>query len=594
MKNEDRIFPFFMELHNRIIKEDFVIDKSGVKTVELIAPRIELDPRQKLLDFGARKTPEKYAEKELKWYDSCDPNIKGWVDDIEIWKRCADRNGYVNSNYGYLIYDKNNFEQHKNCLRSLKNNKYSRQAIMIYNRPSMHYDYKSHGMSDFTCFSGETIIKSPEGDIQIKNLVEKLNKGEKYPVFSVNFETNEREIKWAIKGKNNGKRKILRVNLDNGEYIDTTEDHIFYLRKQTGYRHTTAVSYNNEVYAKDLKPDDRFITSMIYKNGNGLCYKKHLHGNFNYQERTLIHRDYYEFINNKKLSSEFDIHHKDENPLNNSILNLEKIYYKKHRSLHMKKNNPAFKETNNQRKDRIKKMKKSLKENFKNRDLSWYENKNNITFEECIELGKKCLNDIGEISSRKFHQWLKDINETRAIFRIIKIALSGKDKTNHTYFNKFKELVYNNHKVISIEYLNKEVDVYDIEVEDNHNFFVGESGVLVHNCTMFNHFMIRNDKLISIYSMRSNDAIYGFFNDFYWACTVYERLFDELKETYPKLKDGYLLWIADSFHLYEKHFSMLKDIIIEYPKKREKEALNISLYKAYEENRDYDIKNGGD
>ena len=39
---------------------------------------------------------------------------------------------------------------------------------------------------------------------------------------------------------------------------------------------------------------------------------------------------------------------------------------------------------------------------------------------------------------------------------------------------------------------------------------------------------------------------------------------------------------------------MLKDIIIEYPKKREKEALNISLYKAYEENRDYDIKNGGD
>lgn len=40
-----------------------------------------------------------------------------------------------------------------------------------------------------------------------------------------------------------------------------------------------------------------------------------------------------------------------------------------------------------------------------------------------------------------------------------------------------------NHKVASVNVLEYTEDVYDIEVEDNHNFFVGgNQGVLVHNC----------------------------------------------------------------------------------------------------------------
>ena len=40
-----------------------------------------------------------------------------------------------------------------------------------------------------------------------------------------------------------------------------------------------------------------------------------------------------------------------------------------------------------------------------------------------------------------------------------------------------------NHKVVSVKYLDDKEDVYNIEVEDNHNFFVGDNnGVLVHNC----------------------------------------------------------------------------------------------------------------
>lgn len=39
------------------------------------------------------------------------------------------------------------------------------------------------------------------------------------------------------------------------------------------------------------------------------------------------------------------------------------------------------------------------------------------------------------------------------------------------------------HKVVSVEHLDYTVDVYDIEVADNHNFYVGgNDGILVHNC----------------------------------------------------------------------------------------------------------------
>lgn len=42
-----------------------------------------------------------------------------------------------------------------------------------------------------------------------------------------------------------------------------------------------------------------------------------------------------------------------------------------------------------------------------------------------------------------------------------------------------------NHKVVSVEYLEEPMDVYDITVEDNHNFFVGgDDGILVHNCSL--------------------------------------------------------------------------------------------------------------
>jgi len=152
--NEDKIMPVLYLLFDKIQNGDFVVDKTGVKMVELLAPRIELNPMQPELNFfDIRKTPKNYCEKEIKWYDTQDLSIIGHVDDIAIWKNVATKDGNfeINSNYGWCIYSEENYNQYDNCIEELKKQKDSRRAVMIYNRPSMWIDYNRNGMNDFMC-----------------------------------------------------------------------------------------------------------------------------------------------------------------------------------------------------------------------------------------------------------------------------------------------------------------------------------------------------------------------------------------------------------------------------------------------------------
>lgn len=128
-------------------KNDFIKDKSGIKTIEIIAANFIANENY---IFGNPNID--YIKREINWYKSQSLN----VNDIEgntpkIWKLISDKNGNINSNYGWCIFSKENFNQYKNCLLELKENKLSRRAVMIYNRPSMWHDYNKNGMSDFIC-----------------------------------------------------------------------------------------------------------------------------------------------------------------------------------------------------------------------------------------------------------------------------------------------------------------------------------------------------------------------------------------------------------------------------------------------------------
>jgi len=127
-------------------KEEFVIDKTGVKTVELTGITLIAD---EVVLFG--KLNMEYAERELEWYKSQSLNVYDIPKTPQIWRQVSDKDGNVNSNYGWVIYSKENGEQYRNCVRELRKNKDSRRAMMIYTRPTMQIEYNVNGMSDFMC-----------------------------------------------------------------------------------------------------------------------------------------------------------------------------------------------------------------------------------------------------------------------------------------------------------------------------------------------------------------------------------------------------------------------------------------------------------
>lgn len=80
-------------------------------------------------------------------------------------------------------------------------------------------------------------------------------------------------------------------------------------------------------------------------------------------------------------------------------------------------------------------------------------------------------------------------------------------------------------------------------------------------CTISMQFLIRDDKLIAITTMRSNDLIYGFCYDIPFFSYIQQRVLKDLQKKYTNLKLGEYIHIPISLHVYEKHFNMLKDII---------------------------------
>ncbi len=134
----------FIDLYN---KKDYVTDKTGVKTLEIVGASFTAD---EACIFG---TPnDEYIKREIDWYLS----ESLYVYDIpektpEIWKQISSTKGKINSNYGHLIFSKENHKQYNHVCQQLLCDPNSRRAVMIYQRPTMHDDFSVDGMSDFIC-----------------------------------------------------------------------------------------------------------------------------------------------------------------------------------------------------------------------------------------------------------------------------------------------------------------------------------------------------------------------------------------------------------------------------------------------------------
>ena len=94
----------FHDLYWRIVRDG--VDFAGTKALFNVGFEIEVPNANAILDRKVKRNwSYAYAEAEWQWYLSGDRNIKklgelyGKVP--AIWKRMADKDGNVNSNYGY-------------------------------------------------------------------------------------------------------------------------------------------------------------------------------------------------------------------------------------------------------------------------------------------------------------------------------------------------------------------------------------------------------------------------------------------------------------------------------------------------------------
>ena len=168
IKTEDILKQFKEKYDN----EDFRIIGNNVqqaKTIELQNVQFEVDK-----PWIVREPNYDYFNREFEWYKSESLN----VNDIPggaptMWKSCATPLGYINSNYGWMIWSKDNGYQFDSCFMKLLNDPHTREACMIYNRPSMQTEYCKDGMHDFCCtYSVQCFInEDKEGKKHLKYIV---------------------------------------------------------------------------------------------------------------------------------------------------------------------------------------------------------------------------------------------------------------------------------------------------------------------------------------------------------------------------------------------------------------------------------------
>lgn len=83
-------------------------------------------------------------------------------------------------------------------------------------------------------------------------------------------------------------------------------------------------------------------------------------------------------------------------------------------------------------------------------------------------------------------------------------------------------------------------------------------------CTCYLQFMIRENKLHMICSMRSNDAIFGLGNDLPFFSFVHNLMYNYIKGSgFDYLEKGDYIHCANSFHVYKRHYKMLDKIVKE-------------------------------
>ena len=297
------------------------------------------------------------------------------------------------------------------------------------------------------CITGDSLIAVADGRNAV-SIAQLTAEGNDVPVYSVDLKTGKNVIKMGRNPRLTGEKKeIWKLTLDDGSTLRATPDHKVLLK--------------NLVYVPlaDLKPGDSVMPFNSFES-NGyrqVCNtgeKLQGEGHRNRRQYRLIH----EFFNGSVDAKTHAIHHADFDGHNDRLDNLVVMLHEEHRELHASKmrghDNPYHR------------MDEEWKSNFASHPGETNGRFSGFTNEQLVEEGQKIYKQDGKFTKKNWTSHARKIGAP--------IHVSNQFRFGN--FNNFKSCVIGNHKVVSVELVGHE-DVYNITVDDNHNYFVITSGV---------------------------------------------------------------------------------------------------------------------
>lgn len=390
-----------------------------------------------------------------------------------------------------------------------------------YNPLSINEDY----FFPQTCLSLDTEIKLlDDRSLTLKEIIKEYNEGKENFAYTVNQETHEIEpgkIVWADVTRKNA--QVVRVTLDSGESVVCTPDHRFIMRDGT------------EVEAQDLFEGSSVMPLYLHDARTS----KH-QGADKYIKYTCPSDGKKKWVHTMVCPKEIpgkntEIHHIDCNSRNNNPSNLIEMDTKEHRQLHKELGSyhltNAWKDT-----EKRKKLLTGIREYHKNAtDIdkkmfaergkingahTW---KNQESAERVLEALEKTrqkvskaktitisdgmcsrlvnlynegYNSITKLTKKlredeQFQQEYKKSNQNLLRDKNLPDVMLPTDSSlrkmavymGYENWQDFKENYANNHKVISVEWLEDRIDTGDITIEspsNSHNFALS-IGIFVHN-----------------------------------------------------------------------------------------------------------------
>ena len=183
------------------------------------------------------------------------------------------------------------------------------------------------------CLGKDTLVYTLDGVFTLKDLAERYPSGQRFFVYSYDYEKKSPTIGTAFFPRiaNGGKKsERLRVTLDDGGYVDCTPDHRFILRDGST-REARDLRANDSLMPLYIRSENESGYNVVYTldhvdDDTDKCWRR---------EHIFVAECFYGDINHQTHV----VHHKDFNKKNNHPSNLEVMLKEDHSSLHASLNN---------------------------------------------------------------------------------------------------------------------------------------------------------------------------------------------------------------------------------------------------------------